>query len=974
MQRQPAGPANEFGRRQTRPAVRAAGSERVRVARVVPGVVGQNTREFLKPGATAYLGKATPQARRRMVAVLAVTGGVLYGAAVAPHAVGSVGDASRAVVSGADLSSSFVLPFVDHVAGVAERLQRDVMRGTASAAKAADATARTINAAIEAAPGVIADGVEEGFRLAGKVIVEGGVAVADNVIEPFVDHVVDVGTRMAEGIAVGSHATARAVAEAPGQISEGASRIGGQIGEGIAQIADAAARPVARGWGEARYAMDATGRVVRTGVEDWVETQVAEMKSSAGMIREGLSPAVGRLAELAVKTVDMISRDMEREAKLAEIDKTGVVIEIPGYKAYADLDGHAEQVRLTMAALVDGVEKKIMARTADPSPVSFEIAKALPQEVPAPSSLVGEREEFGALTKRAAYRIDGDQVTIGGSRIRSDVVSSIAHAARITGNDAVYLAALAGRESAFRERDKATTSSAEGLFQFIKETWLSAVKQFGSKLGLGGVSDEIKQGPRGGHVVANPARKAAILAMRKDPLVSGLVASEMERRDRTVLEQALGRPATAGERYMPHFLGIADAVRMVSLGRQNPSAPAADYFKKAAAANKSLFYAKNGAKYSVAQVIGGFKNWFEGPNGGMKRYAAFAQAAAHVPTPVSSQYAVVKQAAPQAQAAPAARPAVHVARPSEARPQVQTASLQTGTVEATPSVSVKPAEAEIRIDEASLPPPTIQVRNPIKPGKEASWKLGTGRIVGYIDASGKLGSWATSFGRSQIISGFGPNFARLPAKIQDHLKNAEQLDLDVLAPYAKLMPPAMREGFVKEGLTFQDAVPPSGGELVTVANPKYEIAKREAVAAAKVAAREAVHVAATAQAASMRAEVQSPSVQTASLVTDDEAAVNRNDAASVAAPAIPPIPSGLDRPLRPAEGIAAETIDWSPQREETRRESVLPGRRLTDNEVRLVAADLSGPRIAVRRRRAPQVREDNPGLTTIDLPKGLFGP
>ena len=49
-----------------------------------------------------------------------------------------------------------------------------------------------------------------------------------------------------------------------------------------------------------------------------------------------------------------------------------------------------------------------------------------------------------------------------------------------------------------------------------------AVKQFGAQLGLGSVSDEIRPGRRGGYVVANPSRKAAILAMRNDPLVSGL--------------------------------------------------------------------------------------------------------------------------------------------------------------------------------------------------------------------------------------------------------------------------------------------------------------------------------------------------------------------------------------------------------------------------------------------------------------------
>lgn len=887
MQRQPGAPVKEFGRRQVRPAQRAAASERVRAARVVPGAVGLNTREFLKPGATAYLGKATPQARQRFATVLAVTGGVLYGAAIAPHATSGVGDVSRAVVTAADLSATVVRPFVDHVAGVADQLQRDVARGSVAVVDAAGRAVRSATASIDAAPGAVVE----------------------------------------------------------------------QVG---------------RGWDEARNGIDEAGHRVRGSLQDWVDGQVAEMKASAGMIREGLSPAVGRLAELAVKSVDMISQDMEREAKLAEIERTGVVVDIPGYKAYADLDTHAEQVSQTMAALVDGVEKKIMARTAAPAPVSFQMADAR-HSVPSVSGI-------GALTKRAAYRVDGDQVTIGGSKIRTDVVSSIAHAARITGEDPVYLAALAGRESAFKPHDKASTSSATGLFQFIRETWLSAMKQFGAKLGLGSVSDEIKP-TRRGYVVANPARKAAILAMREDPLVSGLVVSEMARNDRVVLEQALGRPATAGERYMPHFLGIAEAVRMVSLARQHPSAPAADYFRKAASANHSLFYAKNGAKYSVAQVIGGFKNWFDGPNGGMQRYAAFAHAAESVPVPVSPQYAALsKAAASRVEHAPASKPAgrsAPMATPAPVAHPVQTVSLQTATpVEVKPVARTEPPEAEIRIDEASLPPATIQVRTPIRPGREASWKIGAGRIAQYVDASGKLGAWATSFGRSDIISGFGSNFARLPRAIQEHLQNASQLNLNVLAPYAKFMPAAMREGFANEGLTFQDSVPPSGGELVTVPNPKYEPARREAIAAARAAARQA--------AASVMApptlpsvEERSPGVKVASLRSGEEVAGRavQESRPSMTSPVIPPIPSGLDRPLKPAEETATVAIDFAPA--EGKSEPALPpGRRMTDEEVRTMVADVLSPRIRVRRQHAPQAPQpdEHPTTTMISLPRGLFGP
>lgn len=838
MQRPPVHHGKEFGRRQTRPLTRGAGSERVRNVRVVPCVVvvGEHTRDFLKPGAIAYLGQATPQARRRLAAVLAVTGGVLFGASITPHVTANAETVSM-TVAGADLSANIVGPFIDRVADVAERLQRDVVRGTAAASSAY------------------------------------------------------------------------------------------------------VAQPVSR-----------AGEALRIGVEDWVEAQVAEMKISAGMIRDGLAPAVAGLADLATKVVTVAVADMEREARLAEIDRTGVVVDIPGYKTYVDLNEHAEDVRRTMTALVDGIEKKIAQTEVSYPPAAFDISDILP-DASASSSKVAARDHL-ALTHRAAYRGDGGLVRIGGSTIRSDVVSSITRAARITGNDPVYLAALAARESSFRERSQATTSSATGLFQFIKSTWLMAVKQFGAQLGLGSVSDEIRPDRRGGYVVANPSRKAAILAMRNDPLVSGLVVSQMERSDRRVLEQALGRRATAGERYMSHFFGIADAVRMVSLRRQNPSAPAADYFKRAASANKSLFYAKNGRKYSVLEVIGGFKNWFEGPHGGMKRYAAFAHASARVPTPAAPQTIAVKKAVPKTKIAPPLTPVAHPAPvpPASATP-----------VEASQPVQLQPAVAKIEIDEASLPPPTIQVRTPVKRGVPASYKVGAGRISDYIDASGKLSSMATTVARSQIVSGFGSNFSRLPVKIQDHLKNAGQLDLNLLAPYAKLMPAGMREGFAKEGLTFVDAVPSSGGDLVTVPNPKYEAAKR--IAAARAAA----------QIAASHVDVSSSVTQTAFLKTDGGVVVDHSDAVAGAIPVVPSTPFGLDRSLKSTDNLMVEKINWSP-RHDTKSELVSrpPWRHMPDEEGQRSGAVVKSSWLFVRR--LPMQIQNEPTSENIDVPKVAFGP
>ena len=55
--------------------------------------------------------------------------------------------------------------------------------------------------------------------------------------------------------------------------------------------------------------------------------------------------------------------------------------------------------------------------------------------------------------------------------------------ARVTGVDPAYLMALADKESSLLPDNKARTSSAEGLFQFIESTWLEGLRRYGPKHG-----------------------------------------------------------------------------------------------------------------------------------------------------------------------------------------------------------------------------------------------------------------------------------------------------------------------------------------------------------------------------------------------------------------------------------------------------------------------------------------------------------
>src|SRR5215212_813795 len=77
--------------------------------------------------------------------------------------------------------------------------------------------------------------------------------------------------------------------------------------------------------------------------------------------------------------------------------------------------------------------------------------------------------------RSGAFASDGDPdelLRFGRVRIPRRLVQTILRAADATGVDPTYMMALADKESSFIADNKAATSSAEGLFQFIEKTWL----------------------------------------------------------------------------------------------------------------------------------------------------------------------------------------------------------------------------------------------------------------------------------------------------------------------------------------------------------------------------------------------------------------------------------------------------------------------------------------------------------------------
>ena len=182
------------------------------------------------------------------------------------------------------------------------------------------------------------------------------------------------------------------------------------------------------------------------------------------------------------------------------------------------------------------------------------------------------------------------------------ITGAIRKAAQATGAGFDYLLATARIESGLNPTIRAKTTSATGLFQFIEQTWLATMKQAGPGLGYGGYAKAISEAASGRHYVSDPLMREKILSLRKDPAANAVMAGAFTRANAAKMKAKLGRAPTDGELYMAHFLGAGGATKLIAAAQANPGEKATRIFPAAAAANRGIFYTKQGGARSVAQV------------------------------------------------------------------------------------------------------------------------------------------------------------------------------------------------------------------------------------------------------------------------------------------------------------------------------------------------------------------------------------
>ena len=201
--------------------------------------------------------------------------------------------------------------------------------------------------------------------------------------------------------------------------------------------------------------------------------------------------------------------------------------------------------------------------------------------------------------------------TKNGYGVPSAIYEAVADASKKTGISFSYLMTKAQTESNFDSAVQSSSSSATGLYQFVENTWLDMIDRHGDKYGLGNLASKITRRSDGGYSVEGgyQARKE-ILALRNDADLSAYMAAEYAGENASYLEQRLGREASDTDLYMAHFLGAGGASKFLSAMDKNENNSAADVLPRAARANRSIFYNRDGSEKTLGEVYATFENKF----------------------------------------------------------------------------------------------------------------------------------------------------------------------------------------------------------------------------------------------------------------------------------------------------------------------------------------------------------------------------
>ena len=200
---------------------------------------------------------------------------------------------------------------------------------------------------------------------------------------------------------------------------------------------------------------------------------------------------------------------------------------------------------------------------------------------PVSPSATGNPVATVAIAPAASTPVKGvKQVKMSDKMLRSKQI--INEAAARAGVDPRYLQIIAAIESRFDPDARAGTSSATGLFQFVKKTWRGMLRDTGKKYNLG------------------PDTQPT------DPVANSLMGAEFLKANIRELAPVKKNPSIT-DLYMAHFMGGAGARKFF---RTPTDAPAAKVFPDFAISNPDIFWEKRDRNrpFTIAAVYQNFEN------------------------------------------------------------------------------------------------------------------------------------------------------------------------------------------------------------------------------------------------------------------------------------------------------------------------------------------------------------------------------
>ena len=301
------------------------------------------------------------------------------------------------------------------------------------------------------------------------------------------------------------------------------------------------------------------------------------------------------------------TQQLRRFAAIVSVTASILAMTLPGHSAEARVHhasrspasaGHEPVLR---ASTVHGARKvswrtrparaaadRTRGRLAHAKLVHTLSAHALPlHALPAHARLVD-----AALMHRA-------DATPAAGHLPVDVLHALSVAQQTSTIDPHLLLGIAATESGFNAHARNRHSSAQGLLQFTNATWLTVVRDFGARHGLGQYAAAIDT-DRDGRLTVRKARlRRAILALRDDPVLETVMTAERLEQERRGLEAGLGHRAEAADLYFLHLLGPSGASHFLKVMATHPDASSIATVGGVAAPNAGLFI-RNGRPLSVA--------------------------------------------------------------------------------------------------------------------------------------------------------------------------------------------------------------------------------------------------------------------------------------------------------------------------------------------------------------------------------------